>query len=185
MKTLIANGAAAAAGALTLATLAAAPASAEVRQMHDPVGDGAGGGNGDVKWLRLGYGPERLRVTIKLPASGDPAYYQDLYLDTWPKHPGPEVLISTNGDWEGWSISRGGGWEPGRGVETCRSRPLAVDYDPGHHRVHYTVPRTCLKPHDKAQPPKIRASLVTRGETERAYDWVPGVRTFGRWIHWK
>ena len=169
-------------GALAL-TAFVAPAHAGTIRMHDPVGDGLHHHNGDVKWVRLKYGAHRLKVTIAWPKSGDPAYYQDLYLDTWPKHAGPVVTISSNGDWEGGTVSGGGGWNVLKGTETCSSKPMGVDYDAAHQRIRYSVPRGCLKPANRAQPPRIRASLVTRGETETNYDWVPGARQFGPWVH--
>lgn len=167
---------------LVLATAVAAPATAQTVRIHDRVGD-TRHGNGDVKWLRLHYGPHRLGVTLKWSANGDPAYFQDLYLDTAPKHPGPEALVSSNGDWEGWTVSLDGGWSVADGHERCSSRPGAVRYDFRHHLLHYSVPRTCLMAEGKAQPRRLRAALVTRGETEAAYDWVPGKRRFSRWVH--
>jgi len=174
--------AAAVVGALAL-TAFVAPAQAGTIRMDDAVHDGLHHHSGDVKWVRLTYGAHRLKVTIAWPKSGDPAYYQDLYLDTWPKHAGPEVTISSNGDWEGWTVSRGGGWDVSKGTEACSSKPMGVAYDYDHQRIRYSVPRGCLKPANRPQPPRIRASLVTRGETEKDYDWVPGARRFGRWVH--
>ncbi len=163
-----------------------APAEAASARMHDAVGDDATGrGSGDVKWLQVRYGAHRLRITIKSPRSGDPAFFQDLYVDTWPRHPGPEVLISSNGDGEGWGTSLGGGWDVGSGRSRCDGGLHSAHYDYRHGRVHYAVPRRCLMPRGKAQPPKLRFCLATRSETDRTYDWLPGKRTFGRWVHWK
>jgi hypothetical protein len=186
MRRLVAATSIALAGALAPTVVNVAPASAETRVMHDPVGDDVTGrGFGDVKRLRVHYGAHRLKVTIKSPKSGDPAFFQDLYVDTWPKHPGPEVLVSTNGDAEAWSTSLGGGWDVGKGKARCGGAFNSVHYDYRHGLVRYQLPRTCLMPRGKAQPPKLRFSLAIRSETEKTYDWLPGKRTFGRWVHWK
>jgi hypothetical protein len=186
MRKLVAAVSVVVVGGLAPVVVDVAPASAQTRVMHDPVGDDATGeGHGDITWMRVRYGSARLKITMKFPRSGNPAYYQDLYVDTWPRHPGPEVLISSNGDGEGWGTSLGGGWDVSEGRSRCFGGLHSVDYDLEHGRVHYTVPRTCLMPRGKAQPPKLRFSLALRSEQERTYDWLPARRTFGRWIAWK
>lgn len=186
MRRLVAATSIAAVASLVPMVIEVPPASAATKVMHDPVGDDSTGrGSGDVSWLRVHYGAQRLKVTIKSPRSGNPAYYQDLYVDTWPKHPGPEVLISSNGDAEAWGTSLGGGWDATKGKARCGGAVGSVDYDYAHGRVHYMLPRRCLMPRGKAQPPKLRFSLATRSESEVTYDWLPAKQTFGHWVAWK
>ena len=101
-----------------------------------------------MTWVRVHYREHRLTVTITSPPSGNPEYYQDLYVD----------------------------------VRRTDSR---VDYDDTRHRVHYSVPVTCPMCHGADQPRRIRLSLVTRTEDERATDRVPAKHRLSRWVLWK
>jgi hypothetical protein len=166
--------------------VAAAPATAGTRTVHDKVGDDAlGNGNGDVKWVRVHYRAHRLAVTIKSPASGNPEYYQDLYVDVRRKDSRPDLVISSNGDWEGWSTAFVSGWHNQHSRGRCSGGQGSVDYDYAHHKVHYAVPVRCLMRKGAEQPRRLRLSLVTRTEFERATDWVPAEHRFSRWVHWR
>lgn len=166
--------------------IAASPVQAATIRMHDKVGDDTTGhGTGDLKWMRIRYGAHRLRLTLKFPASATMSYYQDMYVDTWPKHDGPEIRISTNGDWEGWSVSYADGWKTLGRKQRCSGGVGSADYDFDLNRIRVSIPRGCLKPRTKPQPPRIRMAVATRSETERTYDWMPARHRFGRWVAWK
>jgi hypothetical protein len=178
--------AAAAAAGMAAVVMAAAPATAATTTVHDKVGDDAlGNGNGDVRWVRVQYGAHRLTVTIKSPASGNPEYYQDLYVDVRRKESRPDLVITSNGDWQGWSAGFVSGWHNQGYRERCSGGPGSVDYDAAHHVVRYHLPVTCLMHRGAVQPKRLRVSLVTRTETERATDWVPSKRHFGPWVAWR
>ena len=166
-------------------TLAATAGAASIR-MHDPVGDDATGrGHGDIKWMRARYGAHRLSITIKAAKSGDVEFFQDIYVDTRRAERRPDLMISTNGDWEGWEVGFVSGWQRQHWHERCAGRPGSADYDYPHHLLRFSLPRTCLRHRGAVQPKRIRLSLVTRTEWGAAYDWVPAQRGFGRWLHWK
>jgi hypothetical protein len=184
MRRLLAAASIAVAGGLAAAVVA--PATAGTIRMHDAVGDDATGqGHGDIKWMQVHYGADRLRITIKFARSGDMAYFQDMYVDTQLKNPGPEVAIGTNGDFEGWSVNLVDNWKIPQGKERCGGAAGSADFDLTHHRIRFSVPRTCLMPKGAAQPPRIRMALATRSETDRTYDWLPARKSFGRWVAWK
>jgi hypothetical protein len=186
MRRLLGAASTVVAGVLAAAVVLVAPATAGTIRMHDAVGDDATGhGHGDIKWMQVHYGADRLRITMKFPRSGDMAFFQDMYVDTQPKNPGPEVSIGTNGDFEGWGVSLVDGWGIPHGKERCSGAAGSADFDLAHHRIRFSVPRTCLMPRGAAQPPRIRMALATRSETDRTYDWLPARKTFGRWVHWK
>ncbi len=175
------------AGVALAATLGLAPAAgAQTIRMHDPVGDDkTGNGNGDVSLVVLHYNAHRLNVTVKWPRSGDPEHIQDLYVDTRRAERTPDLVISTNGDGEGWDVGFVKGWNLKHYQARCTGGNGSTDYDYAHHQLHFSVPRTCLMHRGAVQPQRLRVSLATRTEWEAAYDWAPGKRTFGRWVHWK
>ncbi|HET7430261.1 MAG TPA: hypothetical protein VFJ89_02045 [Nocardioides sp.] len=185
MRRLATAGAAALAGGLVAAVLAL-PASADTITMNDPVGDDTTGqGHGDITWVRAHYRAQRLLVTIKAAKDGDVEHFQDLYVDVRAKDTQPDLVISTNGDWEGWSVGFVSDWQRHDYRERCRSKPGSVDYDYAHHVMRYSLPRTCLMRKGADQPQRIRLSLATRLETDRATDWVKAKHTFGHWVSWK
>ncbi|MGC4112706.1 MAG: hypothetical protein QM747_20240 [Nocardioides sp.] len=186
MSRLVAATALVASAALAGTLTVTAPAQAASISMHDAKGDDTTGrGFGDITGLHVKYGAKRLRVLITWPRSGDPGYYQDLYVDTWPKHPGPEVHIGSNGDGEGWVTTLGGGWTLIGGHQRCSGGNYSATYDYPHRRLHYSLPVRCLMPRGKAQPPKLRFALAIRSDQDVTWDWLPAKRTFGRWVDWK
>jgi hypothetical protein len=177
--------AAALAGGLA-STVMALPASADTLTMHDPVGDDVTGqGHGDVKWVRVHYRAQRLKVTIKAARTGDVEHFQDLYVDVRRKDARPDLVISTNGDWEGWNVGFVSGWKRHHYRERCSGGPGSANYDYAHHVLRYSLPRACLMKKGAEQPKRIRLSLATRTEWDKAYDWVKAKHTFGHWVTWK
>ena len=86
---------------------------------------------------------------------------------------------------EGWSTAFVSGWHDQQARGRCSGGQGSVDYDDTHHRVHYSVPVTCPMRPGADQARRIRLSLVTRTEDERATDPVPAKHRFGRWVLWK
>lgn len=166
------------------------PAAAETVTLHDKVGDSAGHrvddyNSGDITSVRVRYGPHRLRVTIAWPATGSPEHYQDLYVDTRRKESRPDLLISSNGDWEGWATVLRSHWGLDGGRSRCSGGAGSAAYDYAHRKLTYSVPVRCLMSRGAVQPQRLRVSLVTRTEQDRNCDWAPRPRHFSRWIHWQ
>lgn len=185
MRRLVAATSLAVVGALAPAVVLA-PASAQTVRMHDRVGDDkTGRGFGDVKWIRVRYDANRLRITVKSPRSGDVEHYQDLYVDVRKADQKPDLVIGSNGDAEAWSVGFVRNWRMDGWRQRCSSKFHSVDYDYRHHVMRYSIPRTCLMRPGAEQPKRIRVSLATRTEWNATYDWVPDKKTFGRWVHWK
>jgi hypothetical protein len=64
------------------------------------------------------------------------------------------MTINTNGDWEGWSVSYADGWKIPGGRERCSGGPGSADYDVADNVVRVSIPRGCLEPQSKRQPPR-------------------------------
>jgi len=186
MRKLVVAVSAVVAVALAPVVVDAVPASAQTNVIHDAVGDDkTGEGHGDITWVRVNYGEHRVTVKIKAAESGDVEYYQDLYVDVRRADSKPDMLISSNGDGESWSVGFVDDWRLGGYRSRCSGGLNSATYDNEHHFVRYSFPSTCLMKKGAEQPKRIRVSLVTRPEWEANFDWAPAPRTFGRWIAWK
>lgn len=187
MKKLAAT--AALVGATAVVTPAIAiPAHAETVKVPDKVGDDRNNnGNGDIKYVRVHYGPDRIRFRIQWAPGAAPEDFQDVYIDTRPKDPGPEVEVSLSTETEGWGGAFVKNWK-GRGWKNIGGGKVFYSFaHPGTNGQYakFSVPRKAIKRAGHAQPKRIRVSVNDVFETGAIYDSAPGHKKWSRWIHWK
>lgn len=170
---------AALAGVALLTPALSAPAEAATVRINDQPGDAKAH---DVKWVRVKYGPDRLKITMKWAAGSNPSDFQDVFVDTRKKDAGPEVEITGSAETEHWYAGFVKNWKMAGWKRTCTGK---ADYDLGDRILRMKVPRACIRRDGHAQPKRVRVSARDVFETERVWDWVPGKRQWSRWIHWK
>lgn len=182
--------AAALVGAVAIVTPAiAVPAHAETVKIPDKVGDDKGhDGDGDMKYVRVHYGADRIRFRIQWAVGATPEDFQDVYIDTRPKDPGPEVEVSLSGETERWYAGfvknwKGSGWKDIDHGKVYYSFAHPTSGDSQYAR--FSIPRKAIRRAGHAQPKRIRVSVNDVFETGAIYDSVPGHKKWSRWIHWK
>ena len=174
------NRVAAALTAAALTTLGlAAPASAEVKVVHDKAGDGSDGAGdsgarkwGDIGKVRIKHGPEAVRLVVRPAEGGKYADFYDFWVDTNAKDPGPEYVATVSME----VLPAAGVVHTEKfgsfGKASC-SVKTAEAHDQG---IKVVFPRTCF-----GKPARIRVSTQTSMEYENA-DWAPARRTFSPWV---
>ncbi len=135
--------------------------------------------------MRVHYDAHRVRIKITSPPSGNLENTQDIYVDVRRKDSTPDLLVSTNGDGEGWAVGFVNDWKLGGYRSRCFGGLHSSTYDFDKGFVRFSFPVRCLMRKGAEQPQRIRLSLVTRTEFEAEYDWVPDRHTCGPWIAWK
>jgi hypothetical protein len=159
-----------------LTLLIAAPAHANTRAFTDRQRDAprsidildAKVNNGDTK-------PTQVRVQVRfrnINLQGGNGYF--LYLDTRPKHPGPEYRYVVGGS--EYEFYRMRTWRNPITALPCRDKVRI------HHTAHadtlaFVIPRSCLGDAN-------RVRISARGATSSPYrqDWAPGFHRFYPWV---
>lgn len=164
----------------------ALPAHAATVTVHDKVGDEKhGGGHGDIKYVRVHYGPDRLKFRIQWSPNATPEDFQDIFIDTDPKNPGPEVEISLSAETEQWGGSLVDDWS-GKPTKSIRGGGKFRYGTVGNSEfVKFSVRRSFVRRKGHAQPKRIRVSVNDVFETDEVWDSAPGHKKWSRWIRWK
>jgi len=163
--------------ALALGGVAAAqqPAAAQVRFIHDKAGDSKGG-FGDIKRVRIGHAAKwvYLRATPhKGSFLGD---FDDYWIDTVKRNPGPEYVVTTDTDYGNWFQVRRSKRFGHYGKVVCEGKVHLV---PKTREYRFRVKRACL-----GKPARLRVSAHTIDGSgdPRFGDWAPGKKRFGPWV---
>lgn len=163
----------------------AAPADAEVKVIHDRVGDGSngtGGGGprkfGDIGAVRINHGTEAVRIAVLPAPGGQLADFYSLYVDVNVGNPGPEFVVTTTPETERFYVNQVDDFDVHLG-RLCSGR---ARYNFDTQVVKMTVPRSCLKTSGFPEPVRVRVSAQSQMDYENA-DWAPARRTFGPWVN--
>lgn len=173
------------AGAGTLAV--AQPAVAEVRYIHDKAHDGDDNGDGkndvgDVKRIRIGHGKDWVYLKATPHKGAFLGSFDDYWIDTVLKNPGPEFVVQTNTDFGDWFRVHRTGKFGQYGKTTCRYGKVHYDHKTQQYR--FRVRRDCLRSRAGTLPGRLRISahMVTEFGGPGDGDWAPGKRKFGPWV---
>ncbi len=177
-----------AAVAAVLMTTTAGVASGETVRVFDKVGDGVRytgdpqrSRKADVQRFRVDHKHRKVRFRLYNAKGGTFGDFTDVWVDTDPRNPGPERLITFVAETGTFGVSKvdrffnannpkAGGHGPG----TCGN-----DYPVRRYRViDAGIPRACF-----GYPKRLRVSVQTAHDGfEVRRDWAPGIRRFSRWV---
>lgn len=175
--------------AATLVLTMAGTASAETVRVFDKVGDGirhAGdppkSRHGDIQRFRVDHKWRKIRFRLYASKGGTFQEFTDVWVDTDPRDPGPERLITFVAETGQFGVNKVDRFFDANkpknrkhiGRETCSN-----DYPTRRYRViDAGIPRACF-----GYPKKVRVSVQTAAEGhEVRRDWAPGPRQFSRWV---
>jgi hypothetical protein len=182
----VATLAAALAGAGSVA-VAQQPAAAEVRYIHDKAHDGDDNGDGkndvgDVKRVRIGHGKDWVYIKSTPHKGAFLGDFDDYFIDTKLKNPGPEFVVQTNTDYGDWFRVHRTEKFSQVGKATCPSGRVHYDHETQQYR--FRIPRECLRSRAGTLPGTLRVSVhtVTVFGGPGDGDWAPGKRKFGPWV---
>lgn len=161
------------------------PASAEVRYIHDKANDGddnGGGPNdiGDVKRVRIGHGKDWVYIKATPHKGGFLGDFDEYWIDTILKNPGPEFVVQTNTDYGDWFRVYRSEKFGKFGKATSRSGRLHYDHETQQYR--FRIPRGSLRSKAGNLPGRLRVSVHTVTVFGGHGDWAPGKRKFGPWV---
>jgi hypothetical protein len=162
------------------------PATAEVRYIHDKAHDGDDNGDGthsvgDLKRVRIGHGKDWLYVRATPHKGAFLGDFDDYWIDTVQRDPGPELVVETNTDYGDHYWVRRTERFGSYGKVVCEGR---VFYDHRTQEYRFRVARDCLRSRTGALPHRLRVSAhtVTVFGTATTGDWAPGKKRFGPWV---
>ncbi len=163
------------------------PAAAEVRYIHDKAHDGDDNGDGhhdvgDVKRVRIGHGKDWVYIKSTPHRGTFLGDFDDYWIDTNLKNPGPEFVVQTNTDYGDWfRVHR---TEKFGRFGKVTSRYGRVHYDHETQQYRFRIPRQSLRSRAGTLPGRLRVSVhtVTVFGGPGDGDWAPGKRKFGPWV---
>ena len=163
------------------------PAAAEVRYIHDKANDGddnGGGPNdiGDVKRVRIGHGKDWVYFKATPHRGAFLGDFDDYWIDTNLKNPGPEFVVQTNTDYgDSFRVHR---TEKFGKVGKATSRFGNLYYNHKTQQYRFRIPRESLRSRAGTLPGRLRVSVhtVTVFGGPGDGDWAPGKKKFGPWV---
>ena len=171
-------GGAVAAAVLTLTTLAASPAHAELYGIDD--GPDASGSLNDIHSLSARHGAGKVVVrTHFADLRRDAVAGMSIFLDTDRGDRGPEYRLGTGlSDGTDYALAAVEGWvDDGRQVTDCF---YVLDLRWARDSAVAAIDRDCL-----GTPAEVRVSVKMRDDVDASHpvtDWVPGPRRWSLWL---
>lgn len=181
--------------AMSLVLGVTAAAQAQVRVMHDQVGDGVRspdhphrpGRWGDIARVRIANQEHALRVKMIGSRHSRLAGYYNFWIDTDPEDAGPELMVAASPRSPEWIVvNRAERFGAAGQKPLCSTQTAHTERR--RHRLSFLMHWSCLG--DGATPPaSLRVSVQAWGHlstTDRrrqvTVDWAPGRHRWSRWV---